>query len=80
MSPSDRIAMLGCYGLAVELSPDESRLNVTGPDILFDAAAPTLRHHKAELLGYLRTYSPHRTTAATGAPALSTVALTHGAL
>jgi len=81
VSPADRLTMLGIYGLAVTLSPDdESRLLVAGRGILLDAAEPTLRQHKAELLDYLRTCSPHRTTAATGAPALSIVALTQGAL
>jgi hypothetical protein len=80
MSPADRLTMLGIYGLSVTLSPDESRLLVTGRDILLYAAAPTLRQYKAELLDYLRTCSPLRATAATGAPALPSVALNHGAL
>ena len=53
MSPADRLTMLEALGLKIELVADGTRLDVSGPAILVDAASATLRQHRRALIAYL---------------------------
>jgi hypothetical protein len=63
LTAADRVLMLDIlFDVHVKLHPDGQRLDVQGPADAVHAAAPALRLHKAELLGYLRATTTNEVT------------------
>jgi hypothetical protein len=54
MSPADRIFLLQLLGVTVSIKSDGVHLDVIGPAVVVDAATPTLRQHRAELIAHLK--------------------------
>ena len=54
-TPADRIALLDAlYSVRVILHADGEHLDVTGPRLAVQAAAPMLRHNRTALAEHLR--------------------------
>ena len=50
----DELVLLAAAGLEVRLSADRAQLIVEGPEVVLDAAEPTLKQHRAALVAELQ--------------------------
>jgi hypothetical protein len=54
---ADRLTLLEARGVAISLTPDGQRLDVTGPPMIVEAALPMIRQHKAAIVAHLQMAS-----------------------
>ena len=55
MTPADRLLLMDIlFGITVSVTADGAHLRLVGPPLALEAAAPSVRLHKSELLEFLR--------------------------